>query len=73
MRSLPIRLKLTLWYTGITCLTFLAAALALYFSIRVTVQRNAVSIDINLQMSPRPLARRSTLPNGPSSSSARCD
>jgi heavy metal sensor kinase len=41
MRSLPIRIKLTLWYTGITCLTFLAAALALYFSIRVTVQRNA--------------------------------
>jgi heavy metal sensor kinase len=41
MKRLPIRLKLTLWYTGITCLTFLAAALAIYFSIRVTIQRNA--------------------------------
>lgn len=41
MKDLPIRLKLTLWYTGITCLTFLAAALAIYFSIRVTIQRNA--------------------------------
>jgi signal transduction histidine kinase len=41
MKSLPIRLKLTLWYTGITCLTFLAAALAIYFSIRISVQRNS--------------------------------
>jgi signal transduction histidine kinase len=41
MRRLPIRLKLTLWYTGITCLTFLAAVLAIYFSIQVTVQKNA--------------------------------
>jgi heavy metal sensor kinase len=41
MKSLPIRLKLTLWYTSITCLTFLAAALAIYLTIRVSVQRNA--------------------------------
>jgi heavy metal sensor kinase len=41
MKNLPIRLKLTLWYTGITCLTFLAAALAIYFSIGVSIQRNA--------------------------------
>lgn len=41
MKDLPIRLKLTLWYTGITCLTFLAAALAIYFTIRISVQRNA--------------------------------
>jgi heavy metal sensor kinase len=41
LKNLPIRLRLTLWYTGITCLTFLAAALAIYFSIRVSIQRNA--------------------------------
>jgi heavy metal sensor kinase len=41
MKTLPIRLKLTLWYTSITCLTFLAAALAIYFTIRISVQRNA--------------------------------
>jgi methyl-accepting chemotaxis protein len=41
MKSVPIRLKLTLWYTSITCLTFLAAALAIYFTIRLSVQRNA--------------------------------
>jgi len=41
VKDLPIRLKLTLWYTGITCLTFLAAAMAIYFTIRVSVQRNA--------------------------------
>jgi heavy metal sensor kinase len=41
MRDLPIRLKLTFWYTTITCLTFLAAALAIYFTIRISIQRNA--------------------------------
>jgi heavy metal sensor kinase len=41
LKNLPIRLKLALWYTSITCLTFLAAALAIYFSIRVSIQRNA--------------------------------
>ena len=41
MKTLPIRLKLTLWYTSITCLTFLAAALAIYLTIRISVQRNA--------------------------------
>jgi heavy metal sensor kinase len=41
LKNLPIRLKLTLWYTTITCLTFLAAALAIYFTIRISIQRNA--------------------------------
>jgi heavy metal sensor kinase len=40
LKNLPIRLKLTLWYTSITCLTFLAAALAIYFTIRISIQRN---------------------------------
>ena len=40
MKDLPIRSKLTLWYTGITCLTFLAASLAIYFIIRISVQHN---------------------------------
>jgi signal transduction histidine kinase len=41
MRSLPIRQKLTLWYTGITCVTFLVTALAIYSSIRISIPRNA--------------------------------
>jgi heavy metal sensor kinase len=40
MKNLPIRLKLTLWYTSITCLTFLVVALAIYFTIRISTQRN---------------------------------
>jgi heavy metal sensor kinase len=41
LKNLPIRSKLTLWYTGITCVTFLAAALAIYFTIRISIQHNA--------------------------------
>ncbi|HEY4045732.1 MAG TPA: ATP-binding protein [Acidobacteriaceae bacterium] len=41
MRNLPIRLRLTLWYTSIICITFLGAALTMYLGIRASVERNA--------------------------------
>lgn len=39
--SLPIRLRLTLWYLSTICITFLVAALVIYVGFRTSVQRNA--------------------------------
>lgn len=41
MTHLAVRTKLTLWYTGITCITFLAVGVAIYSMVWTSVQRNA--------------------------------
>jgi signal transduction histidine kinase len=41
MKRLPIRTRLTLWYTALVCVTFVAAASAMYFGLRAAIVRNA--------------------------------
>jgi heavy metal sensor kinase len=39
--TLAIRTRLTLWYSALVCLTFLAAASAMYLGVRSSISRNA--------------------------------
>ena len=59
---LPIRHRLTLWYTALVCVTFLITALAIYMSLRSAVKRNADrELGIRLQGIKAFLTRESSL------------
>ena len=46
MKPLPIRVRLTVWYLGVVCLTYLLLSVGMYFGMRSAIQR---SVDHNLR------------------------